>query len=158
MVLHVAGDGPERPKLERYRTRHGLTDDIIFLGALSHQELVSLYRKAHVFVMPMIMESFGIAVLEARCAGLPIIALKVSAAAEFLRDDETALLADNDDHLASLWARLAIDDKLRIRLSGMDDTVARFAWPAVTQQHIKTYSRAAELVRSSGSALNSNME
>lgn len=157
MILYVAGDGPERPHLERYRKKHGLADDIIFPGTLSRQALASLYREAHVFVMSSIRESFGIAVLEARCAGLPVVALKASGATEFLRNGETALLADNDDQLALLWARLAIDDELRNRLSGTDDIVARFAWPAVADQHISGYSRAAELIRSSGSALSSKM-
>jgi glycosyltransferase involved in cell wall biosynthesis len=157
MILYVAGDGPERPQLEHYRTKHELTDDIIFHGTLSRQALASLYREAHLFVMPSIRESFGIAILEARCAGLPIVALKASGATEFLRDGETALLADNDDQLASLWARLAVDDELRNRLSGTDGVIARFAWPAVAEQHISAYLRAAELVRSSGSALYNKM-
>lgn len=155
MILYVAGDGPERPRLERYRKRHGLTDDIIFPGTLSRRALASLYREAHLFVMSSIRESFGIAVLEARCAGLPVVALKASGAAEFLRSGATALLADDDDQLAFFWARLAIDDELRNRLSGTDEVVARFAWPAVAEQHICSYSRAAELIRATGSALNS---
>jgi len=155
MILYVAGDGPERRMLERYRKNYGLANDIVFSGKLSRQALASLYREAHLFVMPSIRESFGIAVLEARCAGLPVIALKASGATEFLRDGETALLADNDEQLALFWAQLAIDDQLRNRLSGTDDFVARFAWPAVAEQHVRAYSRAAELVRSDGSALNS---
>jgi glycosyltransferase involved in cell wall biosynthesis len=111
MILHVAGDGPERPQLERYRKRHGLTDDIVFLGTLPRRALASLYREAHVFVMSSIRESFGIAVLEARCAGLPVVALKASGATEFLRNGETALLANNDNQFAHLWDRLAIDDE-----------------------------------------------
>lgn len=155
MILQVAGDGPERPQLERYRKRHGLTDDIVFLGTLSRPALASLYRGAHLFVMSSIRESFGIAILEARCAGLPVVALKASGATEFLRNGETALLADNDNQFAHLWARLAIDDELRNRLSGSDDAVGRFAWPAVAEEHIRSYLRAADLVRSSGSAFNS---
>jgi glycosyltransferase involved in cell wall biosynthesis len=155
MILHVAGDGPERPQLERYRKRHGLTDDIVFLGTLSRRALASLYREAHLFAMSSIRESFGIAVLEARCAGLPVVALKASGATEFLRNGETALLADDDNQFAHLWARLAIDDELRNHLSGSDDAVERFAWPAVAEEHISCYLRAADLVRSGGSAFNS---
>jgi glycosyltransferase involved in cell wall biosynthesis len=155
MTLCLAGDGPERPQLERYRKKHGLTDDIVFAGNLSRQALASLYREAHLFVMPSIRESFGIAILEARCAGLPVIAMKGSGATEFLRDGQTSLLADNDDHFALLWARLVIDDELRNRLSGTDDLVGNFAWPAVAKQHINSYLRAAELIRSSGSVLQS---
>ncbi len=155
MVLYVAGDGPERPQLERYQKRHGLTGDVVFLGTLPRGALASLYREAHLFVMPSVRESFGIAVLEARCAGLPIVALKASGATEFLRNGETALLADNDNQFAHLWARLAIDDELRNRLSGSDDAVGRFAWPAVAEEHISIYLRAADLVRSSGSVFNS---
>jgi len=153
MTLCLAGDGPERPRLEQYRKKHRLTDDVTFAGMLSRQALASLYREAHLFVMPSIRESFGIAILEARCAGLPVVALKASGATEFLREGETALLADNDDQFALLWARLAIDDELRNSLSGTDDLVRKFAWPSVAKQHISSYLRAAELVRSSGSAL-----
>jgi len=155
LMLYVAGDGSERARLEHYVNRHGLGRDVVFLGALSRQALTSLYQDTDLFAIASIRESFGIAVLEARCAGLPVVALKASGAAELLRNGETALLADNDADFADCWARLALDDALRRNLSEPDAAVERFAWPTVAQSHIEVYSRAMELVRSSRVALNS---
>jgi glycosyltransferase involved in cell wall biosynthesis len=134
--------------MERYAVRHGIDNDVRFLGMLPRRELAELYGQADLFVIASIRESFCIAALEARCAGLPVIALKGSGSAEFLRDSETALLARDDEEFAHHWARLARDDSMRRLLTGTDTKLDCFSWPAVTDAHIAVYSETARLARS----------
>ncbi len=141
LVLSIAGEGPERPGLERYIRRYRL-DDVTLLGAQPRAALADLYATADLFVLPSIRESFGIAALEARCAGLPVITMVGSGAVEFLRHEETALLAGTDADFADAWARLALDDDLRRRLAPPDAGLDRFAWPAVVATHLASYERA----------------
>jgi phosphatidylinositol alpha-mannosyltransferase len=72
--LLIAGDGPDRKKLESY-----VADwpelDITFLGYVSEKEKINLLREADVFSSPALYgESFGIVLLEAMATGTPVVA------------------------------------------------------------------------------------
>ncbi len=66
--LIIAGDGPERARLEQLAN-----DDVQFVGALSAAELAELYRGARALLFPG-EEDFGITPLEAMASGTPVIA------------------------------------------------------------------------------------
>ena len=69
-VLVIAGDGPLRAELEARVRRNGLEDVVRFVGRISDQQLVSLYRAADINVVPSVaLEGFGLIVLEAARAG-----------------------------------------------------------------------------------------
>lgn len=69
----IAGDGDDRPRLERLAEEAGLAASVRFLGRVSGDDLVELYRLADVFVMPSSGEGFGIVFLEAAACGAPVI-------------------------------------------------------------------------------------
>ena len=75
ILLLIAGDGPERPYLTRLAQRQGLDSMIRFLGYLEHQELVSCYDAADLFVFASITETQGIVLTEAMAAGTPVVAV-----------------------------------------------------------------------------------
>jgi glycosyltransferase involved in cell wall biosynthesis len=145
LTLRIAGDGPLRRRLERHVAEQGLKDSVTFLGAVSRQTLLENYREADLFVLASIRESFGIAALEARCAGLPVVGMRRSGLTEFLRHDETALLAADDSEFAQFLARLALGDAARKRLAETDPRLERFEWPTVAAAHIAAYERAIAL-------------
>ena len=82
----IVGDGPERPTLERYLRRHGMTGWVSLPGRQTREQIRELYRRADVFVAPADLESFWIAALEARCAGVPVVAKAQTGIAEFIQD------------------------------------------------------------------------
>ena len=86
--LVVAGDGPERERLERMAGRH--TE---FVGQVSEQEASRLMSQASAFVF-CAEEDFGIAPLEANSHGTPVVAYRRGAACETLREGETAVFFD----------------------------------------------------------------
>lgn len=145
LVLRIAGAGPLRAPLERYADAQGVAGDVEFLGAVPRNILAQIYRRADLFLMPSLHELFGIAALEARCAGLPVIGMRAAGIVDFVRDGDTGLLADDDGEFARHLERLALDDDLRRRLSQADPDVARFDWPAVAGAHLACYRRAREL-------------
>jgi glycosyltransferase involved in cell wall biosynthesis len=69
-------------------------------GAADH-ELRRLYARSDIFVMPTRWESFGLAALEARCSGLPVLAMRQGGVFECLREGIEACFADNDRDLSS---------------------------------------------------------
>ena len=72
--LLVAGDGPLLRWVQASARRHAMTSSVTLAGRLDRGAVRELLRGAHVFVAPADLESFGIAALEARCAGLPVVA------------------------------------------------------------------------------------
>jgi glycogen synthase len=78
----VAGEGPEAGRLLLLAARLGIGDEVLFLGKISEEERVTLLAAASVFVLPSVVEPFGIAAAEAMAAGIPAIVSKTSGIAE----------------------------------------------------------------------------
>lgn len=73
--LVVIGSGPEKERLQDIATRLGVEDRVFFLSGLSNRELGLVLARACAFLFSPIKEPFGIVVLEAMAAGLPVIAV-----------------------------------------------------------------------------------
>jgi glycosyltransferase involved in cell wall biosynthesis len=104
--VEIAGDGPERPELEREARRLGLEHHIRFLGWQA--DLRASMRRWQIFAQPSVEEGFGIAALEAMAAGLPVLATRVGGLPELVEDDVTGILLPPGDPpaLAHALARL----------------------------------------------------
>lgn len=73
--LCIAGDGPDKPKLELYAQQLGVSHAVQFLGYVDESQKQALLQSSGVFCSPALYgESFGIVLLEAMAAGLPIVA------------------------------------------------------------------------------------
>jgi glycosyltransferase involved in cell wall biosynthesis len=81
-------------------------------------ELVALFRDAHVFCLPTLADTFGLAFIEASAAGLPVVATDVGPIPEFVRDGSTGLIVPPGDSasLAVALRRLVDDAGLVARL------------------------------------------
>ncbi|HEX3865227.1 MAG TPA: glycosyltransferase family 4 protein [Gemmatimonadaceae bacterium] len=144
--LTVVGDGPERAALDRRIRQHGLSDHIVRLGARSRAEIRDLLFASDVFVLPAVRESFGLAALEARCAGLPVVAMRSSGVSEIVEHDREGLLAESDAELADHIIALARDDGRRCRLAAHNrDNPPPVDWPIVIDQHLAIYRDAIAL-------------
>jgi glycosyltransferase involved in cell wall biosynthesis len=139
--LLLAGDGPARRTLER-RARRAAAD-VRLLGSLQRHELAELYRDADVFALAGYRESFGLAALEARAAGVPVVARADSGAADFIRDGVEGLLVRSDAELADALVRLARDPALHERIARHNrETAPPNAWPQVVARTIALYAEA----------------
>ncbi len=122
-IVHViAGDGPERARLEGLAAELRVSDRVRFLGAVDDAELPALYAAADIFVLPIReepdddeVEGFGIVFCEAAAAGLPVIAGNSGGVADAVRDGETAFLVPprDADATAAALVRLLDDAELR---------------------------------------------
>jgi glycosyltransferase involved in cell wall biosynthesis len=114
----LAGDGPLAPSLRRYLARHDMTEWVRLVGAACPEEIRRIHARADFYVAPAILESFGIAALEARCAGLPVVAYRGTGIADFVLDGvEGLLVADDDDMVERIVALATSPETLgRMRL------------------------------------------
>ncbi len=107
------------------------------------QELVDAYHAADLFLLPSFHEPFGIVVLEAWSAGLPVIASNVGGVPHFVEDGTDGILFDpNDDSsLIQAYSRLAQDASLARRIADAGRIKARrdYDWTAITNKLLKIY-------------------
>jgi glycosyltransferase involved in cell wall biosynthesis len=120
----IAGEGPERPRLEKLAEGSGVE----LLG--QRDDVPSLLAAADVFALPTAGESYGLAVLEAVHAGLPVVATRTGAIEEIVGD--AGLLVPPSDTKAFVHAvqRAVEDGELRARLA---DAAANRALPSAEE-------------------------
>lgn len=111
----IIGDGPHRSRLERAAGR--LDVPARFTGRLSAEGIREAFTDADVFAQASVMESFGIAALEARTFGLPVIARAQAGTGEFIHDGVEGLLAIDDEGLGAALALLGRDPGLGERIA-----------------------------------------
>ena len=111
--------------------RAGVLFGVSFM--LSVDQLRSIYRQADLFVAPAFLESFGIAALEARCAGLPVLAMRGTGITEFVADRREGLLADGDAGMTKALVEIATNTELRRH--GWSRCAARSVDGAIAELH-----------------------
>ncbi len=115
-ALCVAGEGPQRARLERITRQRGLSDQVRFLG--QRDDTADLLVASDLFVLPSRQEGLGVAALEAMALGRPIVASRVGGLAEVVDQGRSGLLVPPDDAraLGDAIAKLVEDRGLRERL------------------------------------------
>ena len=118
-IFLIAGDGSIRRDLEDLVTERNLTDRIIFLGDVSHDELVGLLHASDIFCMPSHLrsEALGISMIEAMSCGLPIVSCDVKSGVRFVNPhEETGLRVQpaDADALANALNTLIASDNMRL--------------------------------------------
>jgi glycosyltransferase-like protein len=123
-----------------------LDDDVVLLGTVADTELPAWYAAADVLAFPSTKEGWGLAVLEAMSAGLPVVASDLPVFREYLRPGRDALLVPVDDApaLATALAAVLDDRRLAGRLRPAGRLVAaRFSWARSAAEHQAIYASAA---------------
>lgn len=145
LKAEIIGDGPGRASLRRAVDAAGLGREVTLRGGLSQPELREAYGRADAFVLPSIEESFGLAALEARASGLPVVVLAGTGPTAFIRHEVEGLVADSDEGLAGALVRLARDEGLRRRIAhhnrSVDPPLGR---EAAVRRHVEMYRRLVE--------------
>lgn len=146
--LTIVGDGGERAGLEKLVAARGLGDRIRFVGSRPREDIRALLHRSDAFALASRLEAFGIAALEARAAGLPVVTLKASGARDFLADGQDALLAEDDGGLAQALRRLILDPALRRRLAaGAAARPEGVDWTEVGPRYLAEYRAAIAAAR-----------
>ena len=143
LTVDVFGDGRLRETLVGRAEMLGVDGLVRWRGRLTRAELAREYRDADVYVSPSRLEAFGIAALEARTAGLPVIGRVDSGVSEVIVDGVSGLLAEDDDGLADALVRLAADATLRTRIARHNvDSPPPQTWDRVVDLVVAEYRRA----------------
>lgn len=136
----IIGAGPRAAAITRATRRRGL-DWVELPGRLTRYEIQQLYLSADVYLAPAELESFGVAALEARCAGLAVVAMASGGVGEFVRDGIEGFLVDSHQAMAEVTADLLKDRPMLQKLQAHNRfTEPVMTWPGVIEQHVARYA------------------
>jgi len=150
LLLH-AGEGGERPQMERIIRENHLEANVRLLGGLGPEAIRQLYRLADIVLVPSVHsenveEATSLSALEAMASGRPLIAGKVGGLAEMVVDGETGLLVPADAReLAAAILRVAADPALGVRLAAAarEYVVERHSHLRAASAYVEVYRRTA---------------
>ena len=147
ITLEICGGGPLLEPVRAVVRRRGWADWVSLPGRIDRESLLAHYRAADVYLASSRFESFGIAALEGRTVGLPVVALRGSGAEDFVTDGVTGLVRDGDDGLVEGLVELAADRGLLGRLRTHNERVPPDQdWSRVVSDVEEEYARARRLL------------
>ncbi len=115
VVWLIAGDGPAR---DAVMSALG-TSNVVYLGALDRAGIDALHAAADLAAWPAIREAFGMSLLEAQAAGVPVVAGNSPGVAQIISDGETGLLTrSGDDTMLAVAIRKLVDKPEMRKLMG----------------------------------------
>lgn len=129
--LVVVGDGPARTEVQRLFASFG--SRVVFAGVQPEEVMPALYGASDLLVWPAVNEAYGMALLEAQTAGLPVVAGRREGVAEVVCDGETGLLTPEGDERAFAHALQSLLDDPRRRHA----MAKRAAQRAATEQRFE---------------------
>jgi phosphatidyl-myo-inositol dimannoside synthase len=121
----IAGSGEEERRLQDLTKHFSLEDKVHFLGQVPDNGIAELYREADIFVHPQIsghdgrnIEGFGLVIVDAMSFGLPVIAGRDGAPAEYIMQNQNGFIVDGHsvEQLSAILCQLITDPILRRRI------------------------------------------
>src|SRR5690606_10645205 len=143
ITLEICGGGPLLRPVRAVVDRRGWSDWVSLPGRIDRRSLIEHYRAADVYLASSRFESFGIAALEGRAVGLPVVALAGSGTEDFIGDGVSGLVRPGDDGLVDGLVELAGDRGLLRRLRSHNEAVPpEQDWATVERAVEAEYARA----------------
>lgn len=132
------------PVIERRVRRLGLRDQVRFTGYVPPLELAALYRLARLLAFPSTFEGFGLPIVEAFRAGLPVACARTTSIPELAGDAALLFDPERPDDVAAALARLWSDGRLRAELADRGRRrVAAMSWRDVALRYRALYRLVA---------------
>jgi glycosyltransferase involved in cell wall biosynthesis len=149
----IAGDGAQRPELEKMAELLGIAPQLRWLGWKSRSEIPALYRSADALILPSFYEGMSNVVLEAMASGLPVLASDVPGNRGPVISDETGVLfpLDQPDKLGAALSRLATDLGWAGALgrAGRRRVQTAYSWERSAQRYLELLAGLPSVLRRS---------
>ncbi len=139
----LVGDGPMRRLVELEALRLGVSRELELAGYCPPARVRSILSQAALFALPCQTEAFGIALLEARAMGLPVVAMRHGGQPEIVVDGRHGFLTNTLTEFAGAIARLVLQDELRERMAASArEGLEPYDWSVVADRYLAAYEGA----------------
>ncbi len=111
---------------------------------LPSEELIKLYKISDIFIFPSIIESFGIVIIEAMAAGIPLVVSNVPGSKDLVKNNKNGFVVskNNAQEFVNVIKNLHDDKKLLKRIKkNCLNTVKYYDWPKVSDKYIDLYKK-----------------
>ena len=143
--LVIAGDGVERPKLERMIKDLKLNSKVFLVGWVKNEDLPKYYNSCDVAVMPSLEEGFGIPAAEAMGCGKPVVSTDAGGLVEVVEDGVTGYIVrkGSSGELARGIIKVLSDKNKAKEMgkSGRKRALKLFSWDKTAKEFIKLYKQ-----------------
>lgn len=136
------GKGNMLPDLINMSIDLGITENVIFTGFMTHDQVDQAYKKADLFVMPSISEPFGITALEAIKNGTPVLMSKQSGASEVITNCLKVDFWDIDEMANKILAVLKHQPLANTLTENGFNDLERISWDKQALKVIELYNSA----------------
>jgi glycosyltransferase involved in cell wall biosynthesis len=143
LVLPGPPNDAAEAALRELAQREGVTDAVTIPGFLDTADLEGIYAAARAFLLPSLVEGFGLPVLEAMARGLPVACSRDSAPGEVAGDAGLTLDPRSEASIADAAIALLTDDALHTRLAAAGRArAATYTWERCADETLAVYARA----------------
>lgn len=143
LVFHFLKAGADfTPEQKQFLEVENLTQNVIYLGQPTKDELINIYNVADILVSPSLYEGFGITILEAMACGTPVITSNTTSLPEVVGDAGIMVNPDDVDAISSSIHRLCMDSTSYEKMATAGLTRANnFSWDKTAEKVAHVYEQ-----------------
>lgn len=135
-TLYLPGKGALQRSCINFANKLKLTNNVVFPGQLTRNQIIQLYEKCQVAIIPTNFETFGYCIAEPYVAGLCVISRKTGIALDIIEHEKSGLLFDNVDDLTELLVKYLCDEnQLEIMSQNAIANREVLRWRNITQNY-----------------------
>jgi glycosyltransferase involved in cell wall biosynthesis len=141
IIVDLVGDGALGARLRKKVKYLDLTEVVIFRGAIVGKNLEEIYNDSDIFVLTSAHESFGNVLIEAMAKGLPIVATKIPAVRNIVREKRNALLTESTPTSVAASIRKIITSRelyQNMSANNLHDA-KKYTWEKTAERFLETY-------------------
>jgi glycogen synthase len=144
--VYVGHNPRNEPALREICRGNGTEENLKFLGRVTEEEKIRLFRAADVYVLPTRYEGFGLPLLEAMAAGVPVVSSDIPVVSEIVQNGRNGLLAKLEDpeDLARCVIEAVKDQDLRRKIvqGGLETVEKRYDENTIVNRILGVYREA----------------
>lgn len=141
--LMIAGEGPERSRLEEKVRKLGLSKSVSFLGIIPYREVSSYYAACDVFVHIPTYEAMPHVIYEAMATGKPVVTSRVGGILEVIEHEKDGLLVEPKapNETAKAILKLIRNKRLaeEVRENALQKIERKYTWDIIAGQYLRLY-------------------